>query len=96
MTLGPNFGPNSYEFISHNYMMYRIMTRVLSGPMFRTTARLGPDFMGLCHKMPRLPLDIAKKTGYEFFYDISPYYVQNLYKLKILSLILEFKFKFDL
>ena len=52
------------------------MVRASKGPMFRITARLDQDFVGLCHEMQRLPLDIAKKTeAYELFYDISQYYV---------------------
>ena len=36
------------------------MTLAPSGLVFRTPARLDPDFVGLCHEMQGLPLDMTK------------------------------------
>ena len=36
------------------------MARISNGFEFQTPARLDPDFVGLCHEIQRLPLDIAK------------------------------------
>ena len=56
------------------------MACVPSGLEFRTPARLDPDFVGLCHEMQRLPLDIAKKQKLMSYSTIFRHIMERIYR----------------